>query len=51
MTDPVVAADGYTCERAALQKCMQFSIESPVTGHQLSDRRVVHNCIIAGVIP
>lgn len=55
MTDPVIAADGYTYEKAALQKWMQSSIESPVIGHQLSDRGVMHNCVIksitAGVVP
>lgn len=50
MTDPVLAADGYTYEKVALQMWMQSSIESPVTGYQLSDRRFMCNCVIKSIL-
>ena len=39
MEDPVVAADGNTYERRAMEDWLQRNHTSPVTGHQLRHTR------------
>jgi hypothetical protein len=39
MVDPVIAADGHTYERAALQEWLQHHSTSPVTGATLEHHR------------
>ena len=43
MIEPVIAADGHTYEKAALQKWLEFSDESPVTGNKLCNSAHVVN--------
>jgi len=43
MVDPVVAADGRTYERSALEAWLQQHQVSPVTGHHLLHTRLVPN--------
>ena len=45
MKDPVVAADGNTYERRAMEDWLQRNHTSPVTGHQLRHTRLVPNMI------
>ncbi len=50
MKDPVIAADGHTYERAAMQSWLAIHQTSPVTGAALSHAKLVPNVIIRGVI-
>ena len=50
MKDPVIAADGHTYERAAMQSWLVLHQTSPVTGAALSHAKLVPNVIIRGVI-
>lgn len=43
MTDPVVAADGYTYERSAIARWFETSRKSPVTGQSLPHTDLVAN--------
>ncbi|CAK0819269.1 unnamed protein product, partial [Prorocentrum cordatum] len=43
MTDPVVSADGYTYERAAISRWFRASTKSPVTGQTLPHTDLVPN--------
>ncbi len=43
MTDPVVATDGHTYERNAIQDWFRAHNTSPYTGAVLDDRRLVPN--------
>lgn len=43
MTDPVVSADGYTYERAAIARWFETSRKSPVTGQTLPHTDLVAN--------
>merc|ERR1719476_222002 len=43
MTDPVVSADGYSYERAAIEQWLATSRKSPVTGLQLPHKHLVPN--------
>ena len=43
MMDPVIAADGHTYERTAVQHWLQGSSLSPVTGDKLPHNRLVPN--------
>merc|ERR1719454_2216829 len=43
MTDPVVGADGYTYERAAISRWFETSRKSPVTGQSLPHTDLVPN--------
>ena len=45
MVDPVVAADGRTYERRAMEDWLQRHQTSPVTGHLLRHMRLVPNMI------
>lgn len=46
MVDPVVACDGYTYEREAIEAWMKHNRYSPITKEPLSNRRVMPNLII-----
>lgn len=50
MVDPVIAADGHTYEKAAMQKWLQQHQTSPVTGNTLKHVRLVPNIVIRSVI-
>ncbi|KAL3160947.1 hypothetical protein ABBQ38_009339 [Trebouxia sp. C0009 RCD-2024] len=50
MTDPVIAADGYTYERAALLQRLQHSLVSPVTGNMLEHTSCVPNAAIKSLL-
>ena len=50
MRDPVIAADGHTYERAAMQSWLELHQTSPVTGATLAHRKLIPNVIIRGVI-
>ena len=50
MTDCVIAADGYSYERAAITSWLQTSQQSPVTGQALSHKHVLRNINLKGVI-
>ena len=50
MIDPVIAADGHTYERSAMQKWLQEHQTSPVTGKALKHIRLVPNVVIRSVI-
>ena len=43
LADPVVAADGHTYERAAIESWLAMRGTSPMTGAQLEDRRLLPN--------
>ncbi len=43
MVDPVIAADGRTYERRAMELWLQQHDTSPVTGHKLLHGRLVPN--------
>ena len=43
MLDPVIAADGHTYERQALQAWLLHQTVSPVTGQKLKHLRFVSN--------
>ena len=46
MTDPVIAADGYTYERAALVQRLEHSLVSPVTGKMLESISFLPNTAV-----
>jgi hypothetical protein len=50
MTEPVVAADGHTYERAAVQDWLLHHKMSPVTGVSLAHTRLVPNVLIRSVL-
>ena len=50
MHDPVIAADGHTYEKDAMQKWLQHHQTSPVTGARLPHVRLVPNIVIRSVI-
>ncbi|GIM02622.1 hypothetical protein Vretimale_7499 [Volvox reticuliferus] len=50
MTDPVVAADGFTYERAAILAWLQAHAVSPLTGEKLCSRDVVPNWTMRAAI-
>ena len=50
MTDPVIAADGRTYERAAMEEWLQQHDTSPVTGTKLRHLRLVPNVVARGAI-
>ena len=43
MHDPVIAADGHTYERSAIQQWLQNHTFSPITGIQLSHTKLMPN--------
>ena len=50
MTEPVIAADGHTYERKAVQEWLQHHSTSPVTGSTLAHMRLVPNVLIRNVL-
>ncbi|KAL3160943.1 hypothetical protein ABBQ38_009335 [Trebouxia sp. C0009 RCD-2024] len=50
LTDPVIAADGYTYEKAALLQRLQRSLVSPVTGNMLEHTSCVPNASIKSLL-
>ncbi|DBB01104.1 TPA: hypothetical protein ACH3X1_000996 [Trebouxia sp. C0004] len=50
MTEPVIAADGHTYERAAVQDWLLHHKMSPVTGVSLAHTRLVANVLIRSIL-
>lgn len=50
MIDPVIAADGFTYERHALQEWLRSRTTSPVTGNSLSSAIMVPNLAIMDIL-
>ena len=50
MADPVVAADGYTYERGAVEGWLAAHTESPITREPLIDARLVPNHALRAAI-
>ncbi|KAL6749834.1 hypothetical protein V8C86DRAFT_1770231, partial [Haematococcus lacustris] len=50
MREPVVAADGYTYERAAIQNWLGHSDTSPVTSEQLTHKLLLPNKLARDII-
>ena len=50
MRDPVIAADGHSYERAALESWLAQHDTSPVTGQPLPHKRIVDNVLIRNAI-
>ncbi len=46
MVDPVIAADGRTYERDAIEKWLQRASASPVTGLKLASKELLPNLAI-----
>lgn len=50
MKEPVIAADGHTYERKAVQEWLQHHKTSPVTGCVLAHIRLIPNVLIRSVL-
>ena len=50
MSDAVIAADGHTYERSAIQLWLQDSFLSPVTGNKLPHTRLVPNFLVKAAL-
>ena len=50
MQDPVIAGDGHTYERCAMEGWLQQHTTSPCTGEELSHLRLVPNVVIRSAI-
>lgn len=50
MVEPVIAADGHTYEKAAIETWLQQHTISPVTGDVLAHTRIVPNVLIKSAI-
>ena len=50
MADPVIAADGHTYERTAIQHWLHRSSLSPVTGDKLPHTRLVPNVLVKSAL-
>lgn len=50
MKEPVIAADGHTYERAAIEAWLLLNATSPVTGEFLQHMRLVPNILIRSLI-
>ncbi len=50
MTHPVIAADGHTYEKAAIQAWLHQHSISPVTGEALEHKHLVPNLVMKSVI-
>jgi hypothetical protein len=50
MVDPVVAADGYTYDRASIEEWFQRSDTSPMTNERLVNKNLVPNLLVLGMI-
>ena len=49
MMDPMIAADGHTYERTAIQHWLEGSSLSPVTGDKLPHTRLLPNVLVKSV--
>ena len=50
MLDSVIAADGHTYERTAIQLWLQDSFLSPLTGRRLPHTRLVPNFLVKAAV-
>ena len=50
MKDPVIAADGHSYERAAIEEWLQTHSTSPVTSQPLSHTRLIPNVLVRTAI-
>lgn len=50
MIDPVIAADGHTYERHAMEHWLRQHGTSPITGAQLGHLRLVPNVIVRSIV-
>jgi len=50
MVEPVIAADGHTYERTALEEWLLEHVTSPVTGDFLAHMRIVPNVLVRSAI-
>ena len=50
MVDPVIAADGHTYERMAIEIWLKGHDTSPMNGQQLAHKRLVPNVIVKNLI-
>lgn len=50
MTDCVIAADGYSYEKAAISNWLQDSNISPTTGRTLERKRLLPNTLLKSAI-
>lgn len=50
MRNPVIAADGHTYDKVAMEQWLQQHDSSPVTGSMLRHTRLVPNVIIKNII-
>ena len=50
MRDPVIAADGHTYERQAMEAWLLHHCTSPVTRHPLTHTRLIPNVIVRSVV-
>lgn len=50
MQDPVIASDGHTYDRPAIQQWFQSKETSPLTNQALSDTRLVPNLLIVSIL-
>ena len=47
--DPVIAHDGYTYERTAIEQWLQIKSISPVSGQPLSNMLLIPNRVITAI--
>lgn len=50
MREPVVAADGHTYERAAIERWLHTSTRSPMTGEEVTSMRLLPNYTVKSLI-
>ena len=50
MTDPVITADGFTYERAAITEWLRTKDTSPKTGATLESKALIPNHLVRGMI-
>ena len=50
MVQPVIAADGHTYERSAIEKWLKQHKTSPVSGQPLAHQRIVSNHIVKSIM-
>lgn len=50
MRDPVIAADGHTYERGAMDEWLTQHTASPVTGNMLAHTKLISNVLIRGIL-
>jgi len=51
LKDPVVAADGYTYERKAIEQWLEQNSISPTTQEPIPNKYLIPNTVIAGFLP